>query len=98
MFIFIILSGCEKLNEKVYHVYKVGSYHPQSNENTQVDLIVYKNGSRGYVEEIFCEFPPNYILSGNKQDGWTGIEKVRVKGKAREWMLGRVSYYCEDEK
>ena len=98
IFMLTILLGCELLGGKVYYVSKVKSYYPYSDKNTQAYLIVYKNGKSGHVEEVFCEFPPNFLLKGNEKDGWTGIEKVRVKGKAREWLMGSVSYYCEEEK
>jgi len=80
---------------QTYTVKSIESHYPQGDNNSQTTIIVYLKGKSGHTKEILCAFPPDVILEGNNETGWSGLEKVRIGGVAEEFMFGKVSYYAE---
>lgn len=80
---------------QTYTVKSITSHYPRGDNNSQTTIIVYLKGNSGHTKEILCAFPPDVILEGSNETGWSGLEKVRIRGVAEEFMFGRVSYYAE---
>lgn len=80
---------------KVYTVQSIKSHVPQKNANSQTHIVVYLEGDSGHVKEIFCEFPPDLKLEGSETSGWSGLNRIRVKGVATRKPGSETSYYCE---
>ncbi len=80
---------------KIYTVQSIKSHSPQKDANSQTHIVVYMEGDSGHVKEIFCEFPPSLKLEGSEVSGWSGLNRVRVKGEATRKPGVETSYYCE---
>lgn len=93
---------------KIYTVASVMSHYAHKGDNSETTLRVYLEGDAGHVMDISCLFPPDFSLEGgpnpdyaelvleNKPPAqWSGIEKVRKKQKAVEYLSGVHGYFCE---
>ena len=80
---------------KTYTVQSIKSHVAQKNANSQTRITIFLQGDSGHVKEFFCEFPPDLKLEGNETSGWSGLNRVRVKGEATRRPGGETSYYCE---
>jgi hypothetical protein len=98
----------DKVGDQVYTVASVLSHYPRAGDNSETTLQVYIKGDEGHVMELLCLFPPSFSLEGGpsssltdyltgqtEKRGWTGIKKVRVMSKAKEYWFGKVGYYCK---
>lgn len=97
----------DKVGDQVYTVASVVSHYPHEGDNSETTLQVYIKGDEGHVMELLCLFPPSFSLEGGpssltdlltgkaEKPGWTGIKKVLVMSKAKEYWFGKVGYYCE---
>jgi len=97
----------DKVGGQIYSVASVVSHYPREGDNSETTLQVYIEGDEGHVIELLCLFPPSFSLEGGppgltdmligktEKRGWTGINKVRVMSKAKEYWFGKVGYYCK---
>ncbi|MSS71869.1 MAG: hypothetical protein EXS64_10315 [Candidatus Latescibacteria bacterium] len=83
-------------SEKIYTVQSIKSHTSQKNANSKTHIVIYLQGESGHVKELFCEFPPDLKLEGSETSGWSGLNRVKVKGEATRKPGGETSYYCEN--
>ena len=96
--IILFIVGCTDQFSKVYYVKEITRHYLQKNDYTQTTVRVWQKGQSGPVKQIFCAFDPDIGLKGlkgNNHDGWSGVKKIKVGKKYKEYPLGKDQYLCD---